>query len=245
MPQLRSVSTRLQRVSTTSARVEGEGGKASLRVCDVRPSRVSSDGRACRPKNIAYSEQWVADHAHHLSRRLDRRLQRPSPNGESVLLVGPPGRGKTGIAVLALRRLLQRDTKARMAGYHYVPDLLARLRSFMGDDPTRRSDEDRNSSESLLYAHLMAPQMLMLDDLGAEKPSDWVREQILRILRGRDSLDVGVIVTSNLELEQRKGSRAPSLALYYGTRIVSRLGAYKEIRVPSGMPEVGDRGRKP
>jgi DNA replication protein DnaC len=64
--------------------------------------------------------------------------------------------------------------------------------------------------------------VLVLDDLGAERPTDWALEQIAYIVESRHAVDALTIVTTNYapsQLAERLGRDDPVI----GQRIVSRL----------------------
>ncbi len=60
-----------------------------------------------------------------------------------------------------------------------------------------------------------ASRLLILDDLGAEKPTEWVRERMYEIVNQRYEWMRPIIVTSNLSPAQ--------LAKQVGQRVASRL----------------------
>jgi DNA replication protein DnaC len=69
--------------------------------------------------------------------------------------------------------------------------------------------EERNSQ------HRNVAELLMLDDLGAEKHSEWVREQLYRLIDERYGVNRLLIVSTNESYE--------SLANNLDDRIASRL----------------------
>ena len=86
-----------------------------------------------------------------------------------------------------------------------VPELLERIRRSF-NAPTQSENFDDLAD---------TPQLLVLDDLGAEKPSDWVRERLYTIINRRYEHCRPTIVTSNLTIDQ--------LAKQVGSRVASRL----------------------
>ena len=57
--------------------------------------------------------------------------------------------------------------------------------------------------------------LLVLDDLGAEKPSDWMRDRLYTLVNRRYESNLPIIVTTNKDIT--------SLEEHVGKRIVSRL----------------------
>jgi DNA replication protein DnaC len=120
-------------------------------------------------------------------------------------LTGGNGVGKTHLAVAAARDLLQRR-KVRNARFWDVAHLMSLLRHGSHDE------------QSALLRAAMRTQLLLLDDLGAERPSEWVAEQLGIILNHRWAEGLPVIATSNTSLDvvfkdlgPRTASRWPEL----------------------------------
>jgi DNA replication protein DnaC len=81
-----------------------------------------------------------------------------------------------------------------------------------------RATYDRDSDDSYmkLFRRLCSVDLLHLDDLGAERTTDWVLEQLYSIVNERWQDGRSIIVTSNLiDLEEVRGQ--------IGARTVSRL----------------------
>jgi DNA replication protein DnaC len=76
-------------------------------------------------------------------------------------------------------------------------------------------DANASLSESELLEELEGPELLVLDDLGAEKTADWVNDRLYLIVNRRYEECRPIIVTTNLGLDE--------LTEKLGNRIVSRL----------------------
>ena len=66
---------------------------------------------------------------------------------------------------------------------------------------------------SELLDELVAPDLLVLDDLGAEATKGWINDKIYLIINRRYELDRPIVVTTNLdlaELERKLGERTAS-----------------------------------
>jgi DNA replication protein DnaC len=140
----------------------------------------------------------------------------PYCDGEyrTLFLAGSIGSGKTVIAYCAVRHMLIQDEGESTGRLIVVRDLIAKARAAMtrGD----RTDPIQDLIDS-------KPDYLILDDLGAERGTDWSREVIARIVdaRYRDPY-AKTIVTTNYtpsQLATRLGNGDP----VEGQRIVSRL----------------------
>ena len=87
-----------------------------------------------------------------------------------------------------------------------LPKLLARI---------RRTYDSAPGGDSYLqfFERLTSVDLLHIDDLGAEKRSDWVLEQLYALVNERYEAQRSVLITTNLphdELEEQIGSRTVS-----------------------------------
>lgn len=124
-----------------------------------------------------------------------------SEDSKGIRLVGSYGCGKTHLTAAIIHRLAEQGIGGVFV---VVPELLRAIRK--GYNST---NED---SDKLLALTEDAP-LLVLDDLGAEKPSEWVREQLYVIINRRYENMLPTIVTTNCstqELVDRVGQRTVS-----------------------------------
>jgi DNA replication protein DnaC len=94
----------------------------------------------------------------------------------------------------------------RTVAIYSLPKLLARVRRTYDETP----GED---SYLQLFERLTSVDLLHIDDLGAEKSSEWVLEQLYALINERYEARRPILVTTNLdqaELEQQIGERTVS-----------------------------------
>ena len=124
--------------------------------------------------------------------------------GRGLWLTGDVGTGKTTLAMLVSRHAIE---AGKAVAIYSLPRLLARIRRTYDADPREDSYLD-------FFDRLTSVDLLHLDDLGAEKQSDWVLEQLYAIVDERYQARRAMTVTTNLldfeELEKQVGERTVS-----------------------------------
>lgn len=113
--------------------------------------------------------------------------QFPNTPKPGLLLMGGPGTGKTHLAVAALRMLIARGFQGVFFGYQ---DLLDRIRSSY--------DAASGASDREAYRTALEAEILLLDDLGAHRVTDWVEDIVTSIVTYRCNHRKALIATTNL-----------------------------------------------
>jgi DNA replication protein DnaC len=194
------------------------GPEDVARPCECRAERLNR-GRSrgissvipARYRGVSFERPPVSDMARDLQMKaavaevrayaeaLDARLG----EGRGLWLFGDTGTGKTTLAMLISKLALE---AGKTVAIYSLPKLLARIRRTYDSEP---------GGESYLsfFERLTAVDLLHIDDLGAEKRSDWVLEQLYALVNERYEAQRSVLITTNLphqELEEQIGARTVS-----------------------------------
>lgn len=125
--------------------------------------------------------------------------------GRGRWFFGDVGTGKTSLAMLIS---MAAEKAGNSVAIYSVPRLLAEIKETYEDGSGR--------SYQQLFRALCEVELLHLDDLGAEKRTDWVIEQLYAIVNERWQDERSILVTTNLlDLEELRAQLGP--------RTVSRL----------------------
>jgi DNA replication protein DnaC len=138
-------------------------------------------------------------------RRYVEHLEERLKDGRGLWLMGDVGTGKTTLAMIVSKAALE---AGRTVAIYSLPDLLRRIRRTFGDEQGEQSHDQ-------FFERLVSVDLLHLDDLGAEKASEWVIEELYSLINRRWEDERAVMVTTNLDQEQLEGQ--------IGRRTVSRL----------------------
>jgi len=135
-----------------------------------------------------------------------------------LLLIGEPGTGKTHLAVAALRQIVERGFEGLFCDYQ---TLLNSIKA--GYDPAS------GSSDKEAYRTALESEVLLLDDLGAHRVTDWVEDTVTSIITYRCNNRKPLIATTNLPdadagsaLYDKSALGRPEYRLTLGDRVGAR-----------------------
>ncbi len=138
----------------------------------------------------------------------------------SLLIWGHFGNGKSRLAAAVASALKQ---KGKTVVFQSVPELLERIRQTF--------NKDNAETEQQVMSALLQCDLLILDDIGAEKVTDWVSDVLFRIIDGRYRKSLPVMYTSNLkpsELEGKLGRRIYDRILETTIPVQNKATSYRQ-----------------
>ena len=132
---------------------------------------------------------------------------------KSYYIHGPAGTGKTHLAaaILAAVKANHRTTPARfITAANLLTEILACFNT-----------NDTMTEKQIIQLYTEKTDLLVLDDLGAQKPTEWVVMTLQNIIDIRYSNLMQTVVTSNLNL--------PTMMERFDARLARRLDAMGEV----------------
>jgi len=114
-----------------------------------------------------------------------------------LLLVGPSGVGKTHLAVAALKGLIRKGIECLFCDYR---ELLKQIQDSY--------NQSAQITELALLRPVFETQIVILDDLGAVRPSEWVWDTVSLILNARYNENRTTIITANFVNEAAHNTRS-------------------------------------
>ena len=146
----------------------------------------------------------------------------PADKRPGLLLIGEPGIGKTHLATAALRMLMKRGFEGVFFDYQ---GLLNKIHSGY--------NQSAGTSERDAYRIALEAQVLLLDDLGTNRVTDWVLDVVTAIITERCNNKKPLIATTNLPDSEAGDSL-----------VVRTPGAVQEVTYKRSLREhVGERAR--
>jgi DNA replication protein DnaC len=166
--------------------------------------------------------------------------------GQGLFFQGPVGTGKSHLAVATLYDVVEQNVE--LFGHEISNDIFSWDRpeyremvcsfisvvDFLGLQKAGFSQERERDKANRLIRKCRNDSVVILDDLGAEKPSEWVEEQLYSVIDYRYRNMLSTFFTTNCSLqvlEERLGKRTVS-------RIFEMCSGVKVMG--GGLEEAGD-----
>jgi DNA replication protein DnaC len=178
--------------------------------------------------DLADGKTWTAQHALSLkqAKLLSQGFVRDYPGSaeKGLLLMGPSGVGKTHLGVAALKELIRRGHGGLFCDYR---ELLKEIQASY--------NPASESTEMGILEPIRTVEILVLDDLGASKPSAWVLDIIGLVLNARYNEKRVTILTTNFFDEPAPDAPADAISETGPQGKVQYPGTSQSARMPSGQ----------
>jgi DNA replication protein DnaC len=188
--------------------------------CRCRPQRIEQQRARSlsaviprKYKGVSFDRPPVTEMPPAVVRSVSRFVRDLGGNldaGRGLWFFGSVGTGKTTLAMLVAKAALE---AGRSVAIYSLPRLLAEIRTTF--------DESNDRTYVSLLDRLGRVDLLHIDDVGAEKTSPWVLEQLYAIVNARYEDQKSIVITTNLERD--------ALAEQITERTVSRLEEMCEV----------------
>lgn len=199
-------------------------------------ARVEDAGIPERYQNCSLQNWNALEPSLNIAGAMARKFVREWPAVDhGILIVGPVGRGKTPLAVAILLDLIRQ--KSVRGVFCDFTDLLSRIQATFGRNADENPDE--------ILSPYRDAELLVLDELGARRPTEWAREVLYGLLNTRYNRNRITILTTNFDDEPEKPGDE-TLEVRVGSAVRSRLFEMcRTIRVsgPDFRKEVKGKGR--
>jgi DNA replication protein DnaC len=163
----------------SGARIPSRYKSCSLQSFDINAPSVAAKDQLLQAKSLSqrYVDHFVAEGGNFAE--------------TGLIFIGPPGVGKTHLAVAVLKELI---------GRYRVQGLFVDFTSLIHEIQATFDPGSPDSKRDLLDPVVDA-EVLVLDELGAQKPSPWVNEILYLVMNSRYTKRLPTIFTTNYRLE--------------------------------------------
>ncbi|HEV3455398.1 MAG TPA: ATP-binding protein [Thermoanaerobaculia bacterium] len=195
--------------------VQLDGGAGTARPCfcrqyEVVPRLVAAAGvpdryRECRLANFKVASGSAPQRAELMAARAAAQnyanhfLTTQGFAHSGLLFIGPPGAGKTHLAVSVLIDVIER---------YSVRGRFVELSSFFNQMQSTFGQTSSESTQAVL-APLMDAPLLVLDELGTQQPTPWIRDVLYLVINTRYTRRLPTLFTTNYRLPAGAAEAAP------------------------------------
>jgi DNA replication protein DnaC len=203
------------------------GPEDVARPCECRAERLNK-GRSrgiasaipARYRGVSFDRPPVADMARDLTARLAveearnyiQHLDENIARGKGLWFMGGTGTGKTTLGMLIASEALK---AGKSVGIYFTPKLLTRIRQTY-------QEAENEDAYGQFFERVTSVDLLYIDDLGSERRTDWVVEQLYAVINERYENQRPMLITSNAKGEIIDEGQQ-QLEDQIGRRTISRL----------------------
>lgn len=170
----------------------------------ITNSMMSSSFRKCTLEN--WNHKLGNEKLYNIARYYISRFPQMKAENRGILVHGEPGNGKTYFSACIANYLLDRSLPVICVGAIALTERIWQSKRAWGD----------GGAFKVLNA-LENADLLIIDDLGTEEDNKWTRAMIYQIIEKRNSINLPVIITTNITINELKER--------YDDRTYSRLAS--------------------
>jgi len=135
--------------------------------------------------------------------------------GKGMWMMGSTGTGKTTLTMLIAKAAL---AAGHTVAVYFAPKLLTQIRQ------TYQATESEDAYDAF-FRRLTSVDLLYIDDLGSERHTDWVVEQLYALINERYENERSVLITSNASVTEKRGKDAVALVEQGQTQLSEQIGS--------------------
>ncbi len=207
--------------------LEDAGGSQVARRCAcfgdrVKQALVDQANIPRRYLNCSLDNFEVHNDSHRDALKISRQFVKNYPAQEvGLVFIGPCGVGKTHLAVAIVQELIR--TKDAACIFYDFRDLIREIQSTFTPDSVL--------SESDVLAPVFSSEVLVLDELGAKRPTAWVEETVFTIINHRYNHKKMTLFTTNYPDTDETEDRRDSFYKKGDESLIDRIGVRLRSRI--------------
>jgi DNA replication protein DnaC len=207
--------------------LEDAGGSQVARRCvcfgdRVKQALVDQANIPRRYFNCSLDNFEVHNDSHRDALKISRQFVKNYPAQDvGLVFIGPCGVGKTHLAVAIIQELIR--AKDATCIFYDFRDLIREIQSTFTPDSVL--------SESDILAPVFSSEVLVLDELGAKRPTAWVEETVFTIINHRYNHKKMTLFTTNYPDTDETEDRRDSFYKKGDESLIDRIGVRLRSRI--------------
>lgn len=207
--------------------LEDSGGSQVAKRCSCYDERVKQSliDQANIPRRYlgcSLDNFEVHNDSHRDALKISRQFVKNYPAQDvGLVFIGPCGVGKTHLAVAIIQELIR--TKDASCIFYDFRDLIREIQSTFTPDSVL--------SESDVLAPVFRSEVLVLDELGAKRPTAWVEETVFTIINHRYNHKKMTLFTTNYPDTDETEDRRDSFYKKGDESLIDRIGVRLRSRI--------------